>query len=160
MLQNMAEKKIKNEPQNDYRLIGFATSLREHKLCFHLNTILNTDFRKISNLIFESADRSRSIEFSVLSSPDAEQKNDFIVFANKNLGDVLLPEISQFDYVMKIKGKIDDSELEAQIEAISVLPNMLMCTEISLKKIKNKERLEYEEEKPTQKLMMNKKRWL
>lgn len=156
----MAEKKIKNELQNDYRLIGFATSLREYKLCFHLNSVLNTDFRKVKNLIFETNDRTRKIEFSVLSSTDNEQKIDYIVFANKNLGDVLLPEINQFDYVMKIIGKVNDEELNAQIETLSNIPNVFLCTEISLKKLKTRERLEYEEEKVPQKLMLNKKRLL
>lgn len=154
----MAEKKIKNELQSDYRLIGFATSLREHKLCYHLNKVLAADFRKLTNLVFETSDRTRKMEFSVLSSSGNEQKNDYIVFANKNLGDVLLPEITQFDFVMKISGKLSDEELSDQLEAMGQLPDIMFCTEIALKKIKNKERLEYEEEKVTQKLMRGKKR--
>jgi hypothetical protein len=154
----MAEKKIKNELQSDYRLIGFATSMREYKLCFHLNQILEADFRKLKDLTFETSDRSRKMEFSVLSSSGNEQKNDYIVFANKNLGDVLLPEIVQFDYVMKVSGKISAEEISEQLEVIGQLPDMMLCKEIELKKIKNKERLEYEEEKVTQKLMRVKKR--
>jgi hypothetical protein len=98
------------------------------------------------------------MEFSVLSSSGNEQKNDYIVFANKNLGDVLLPEIVQFDYVMKVSGKISAEEISEQLEVIGQLPDMMLCKEIELKKIKNKERLEYEEEKVTQKLMRVKKR--
>lgn len=154
----MAEKKIKNELQSDYRLIGFATSMHEYKLCFHLNKILEADFRKLKDLTFETSDRSRKMEFSVLISSGNEQKNDYIVFSNKNLGDVLLPEIVQFDYVMKVSGKISDEEISEQLEVIGQLPDMMLCKEIELKKIKNKERLEYEEEKVTQKLMRVKKR--
>jgi hypothetical protein len=154
----MAEKKIKSEIQNDYRLIGLSTSLREYKLCFHLNQLIGTDFRKLPNLVFESSDHLRKIGFSVFSSLDGEEKNSYIVFANKSLGEVLLSEISQFDFLIKISDSITDKELNELLDSIGQLPNVIFCTEIELKKIKNKGRLEYVEEKTTQKLMLGKKR--
>lgn len=149
----MAEKKITNELTIDYKLVGIASSLKEYKLCYHLNTFLKCDFIKLTDLIFEPTDRTRKIQFSVFKSGTEDDHNQFVVFSNKNLQDVLLPEISNFDYVLQIHGKYGEEELKSLITGIKQFPEVIMTAEIPLKKIKSRERLVYEEEKPVQKLM-------
>lgn len=144
-------KSIKNEPDRDFRLAGIASSLKEYKLCFCLNQLLNCDLVKLNDLAFEPADRTRKVQFSVFKSGTEEDKNQIMVFGNKNLGDFLLPEVSQFDYIIRIGGRYSDEEMLLLVNGIRALPEVLMSTEIPLKKIKSKDRLIYEEEKPVRK---------
>ena len=153
----MAEKRIKNELDTDYRLAGIATSLKEYKLCYHLNQLLGCDFRKLKDLIFEPKDRTRSTQFSVIKAGDDADKNQFIVFSNKSSGEYLLPEVSNFDYIIQVWGKYDDEDMRLLVEAIKQFPEVVMSAEIPVKKIKSKERLVYEEEKPAQKLITTKR---
>lgn len=154
----MTGKKIKNESAAlDYRLAGIASSLKEYKLCHHLNQLLNCDFRKLRDLVFVPTDRMRSLQFSVFKAGEEEDKNQFFVFSNKNLGEYLLPEINQFDYLLRIQGKFEEDDLKNLLDQIKQLPEVVMVTSIPLKKIKSKERLVYEEEKPSQKLILPKK---
>ena len=152
----MADKKITNDLSTDYKLVGISSSLKEYKLCYHLNNLLSCDFRKVSDLIFEPTDRTRKIQFSVFKAGEEDDKNQFIVFTNKNLQDVLLPEISNFDYVLQIHGKCEDDNLKNLVSGIKQFPEVVMTAEIPLKKIKSKERLVYEEIKPVLKLMKRK----
>lgn len=153
----MAERKIKNELSTDYIVVGIASSLKEYKLCYHLNQLLACDFKKLKDLIFEPTDRTRKIQFSVFSGCDEGDRNQFIVFSNKNLDEVLLPEISNFDYILQIHGKFEEEEMKNLMEGIRGFPEVVMTAEIPLKKIKSKERLVYEEEKPVQKLISPKR---
>ena len=139
----MAEKKITNDLDTDYRLLGIASALKEYKVCHHLNQLLGCDFRKLPALVFEPKDRIR--------------KNTFVVFTNKNMGEYLLPEISNFDYIVQIRGKFTDDYILNLMEGIRKFPEVVMCLEVPLKKIKSKERLSYEEEKEVQKLLTPKK---
>ena len=148
----MADKKITNEPDTDYRLAGIATSLKEYQVCHHLNQLLGCDFRKLEALVFEPKDRTRKTEFSVFKAEDAS-KTAFIVFSNKNLGEYLLPEISNFDYIVQIRGKFTDDSMAALRDGIKQFPQVVMCLEVPLKKIKSKERLSYQEEHEVQRLM-------
>lgn len=156
-LSSMADKKIKYDPTDDYKVVGIASSLKEYKLCYHLNTFLNCDFKKLKDLIFEPTDRTRKIQFSVFKAGDENDKNYFVVFTNKDLQDVLLPEISNFDYVLQIHGKYEEEELKNLTSAIKQFPEVMMTAEIPLKKIKSKERLVYVEEKIVQKLISPKR---
>jgi hypothetical protein len=152
----MAEKKITNELNTDYKLVGIASSLKEYKLCYHLNLLLNCDFKKLTDLVFEPTDRTRKIQFSVFKGCDEHDKNQFIVFSNKNLNEVLLPEISNFDYVLQLHGRFEAEDIKTLIEGIKAFPEVIMTAEIPLKKIKSKERLVYEEERVVHKLISSK----
>lgn len=149
----MADRKITNELVTDYKLVGVATSLKEYKFCFHLNQLLGCDFNKLKDLIFEPTDRTRKVQFSVFKAGDETDQNSYMVFSNKNKQDVLLPEISNFDYVIKIHGKYEAADIKTLTDGIRLFPDVMMTAEIPLKKIKSKERLVYEEEKPVQKLI-------
>ena len=153
----MADKKIKNELDTDYHLVGIASSLKEYKLCHYLNELLGCDFRKLEPLSFEPKDRTRKIQFSVFKAGDDEDMNTFVVFTNKNLGEFLLPEVNNFDYIIQVTGKYPAEEIKTLAEKIKQFPDVMMSAEIPLKRIKSKERLVYEEEKPTQKLMSRKR---
>lgn len=152
----MAEKKIKNELSADYLLAGIATSLKEYKLCYHLNILLDCSFKKLDDLTFEPTDRSRQAQFSVFKAGEEKDMNRFWVFANKKLSDVLLPEIANFDFIIKIEGRYDEGNFIKLIEGVKLFPEVMMVAEIPLKKIKSKERLEYREVIPVLKLMKKK----
>lgn len=153
----VADKKIKNELPTDYQLIGIASSLREYKLCYHLNQLLRCDFRKLKDLVFEPTERTRTVQFSVFKAGEEEDLNKFIVFTNKSLGEVLLPEVSNFDYIVQIQGNYEIENVENLINGIRQFPEVMMTAEIPLKKIKSKERLIYEEERPSHRLINTKR---
>lgn len=154
----MAEKRIKNELDEDYILVGIASSMKEYRLCYYLNLLLGCDFRKLDDLIFESKDRGPNIQFSVFKAGEEEEdRNQFVVFTNKYLGQHLLTEVSQFDYILQIWGRYSDEELHVLMDGIKLFPNTVMIAEVPLKKIKTRERLVYREEKPVPRLLTTKR---
>lgn len=153
----MAEKRIKNELDTDYRVVGVATSLKEYKLCYHLNQLLECDFQKLKDVSFEPTDRTRTSQFSVLKAKATDGQTVYMVFANKNNGELLLPEAGSFDFLLQVTGRTEDDFIHGIIESVKLFPDVLLTAEIPLKKIKNKERLVYEEEKPARKLITPKR---
>lgn len=153
----MALKKIKNESEIDYRLIGIASTQKEYRLCHHLNRALELDFEKQKDNPFESVHQTHTVKFSVYMSANVEGKNQFILFSNKNRGEFLLPEISNFDFVLQVKGKCSDEEIANIIEAVKQLPEVMFCVEIPVKKIRNSERLIYEAEKEPRKIFLKRR---
>ena len=155
---NLPAGKAGNELTADYKLIGIASSLREYKICHHLNQLLGCDFRKLKDLVFAPTERTRNVQFSVFKAGEEEDLNKFIVFTNKSLGEVLLPEVSNFDYIVQVHGSYDSEGMDSLVNGIKQFPEVMMTAEIPLKKIKSKERLIYEEERPSHHLI-NKKRF-
>lgn len=153
----MAEKRIKNEFEYDYRLIGIATTLKEYRLGYFLNELFSCDFRKLKDLLFESSERERNVFFGVLKAIPDDGATEYLVFSNKNGTDTLLPEAANFDYIVQITGKLPDSELADIIREIKKINQVLLCTEIPLSRLKNQQRLIYEEEKIAQRPLFRKR---
>ena len=153
----MAEKRIKNELDTDYVVIGIATSLREYKLCYHLNNLLECDFRKLKDITFEPTDRTRTSQFSVFKAASADNQMQYMVFANKNGGEVLLPEAASFDFLLRVDGNLEIEQVATLVDGIRNLPDVLLTAEIPARKIKNRERLVYEEEKASRRLITTKR---
>lgn len=153
----MAEKRIKNELDTDYVVIGIATSLREYKLCYHLNNLLECDFRKLKDITFEPTDRTRTSQFSVFKAASADNQMQYMVFANKNGGEVLLPEAASFDFLLRVDGNLEIEQVATLVDGIRNLPDVLLTAEIPARKIKNRERLVYEEEKAPRRLITTKR---
>ena len=153
----MAEKRIKNELDTDYVVIGIATSLREYKLCYHLNNLLECDFRKLKDITFEPTDRTRTSQFSVFKAASADNQMQYMVFANKNGGEVLLPEAASFDFLLRVDGNLEIEQVSTLVDGIRNLPDVLLTAEIPARKIKNRERLVYEEEKAPRRLITTKR---
>jgi hypothetical protein len=154
----MAEKRIKNELDDDYILVGIASSLKEYRLCHFMNLLLGCDFKKLEDLVFESRDRGQNVQFSVFKAGEEDiDRNQFVVFTNKYLGQHLLNEVSNFDYILQIWGKYSDEELHVLMDGIKLFPQTVMTAEVPLKKVKTRERLVYHEEKPAAKLLTTKR---
>ena len=64
------------------------------------------------------------------------------------MGEFLLPEVSNFDYIVQITGKFDDKNMKTMLEGMKRIEEVVLSAEIPLRKIKSKERLVYLEEKP------------
>ncbi len=124
----MADKKLTNDLDTDYRLAGIATSLKEYKLCYYLNRLLDCDFKKLEPLTFEPKDRSRKIQFSVFKAEQGDTNNAYIVFTNKNMGEFLLPEVSNFDYIVQITGKFKDENMRKMLDGIKKLEEVVLST--------------------------------
>lgn len=149
----MKEKRITAEFKFDFRLIGIATTLKEYRFCFFLNELLGCDFVKLKDQNVESKDRSSTQTFSVFKGTSANRKSTFFVFSNKNSGQFLLPELNEFDFLLMIRGEMEDEELLNLNEGVSRLNQVLLCSVIPPKKIKNLNRIVYHEEKPIHRLI-------
>jgi hypothetical protein len=111
----------------------------------------------LKDVVFEPVDRTRTSQFSVFKATATDGQTDYLVFANKSTGEVLLPEVGNFDFLFQVIGRNDDEFIDNCLEEIRNFPEVLLTAEIPLKKVRNKERLVYEEEKPARKLISPKR---
>lgn len=148
----------KEEISYEYRLIGLATALKEYRLCHYLNTILEADFVRLDNHELDTGERSRKPAFSVYRSVTENHREPLFVFGNKNKGDILLPELPGFDFLLQLQGTPLDNDVKAWVQAIQSLSQIMLVYEVPLKKVKNKDRLIYQEKTETVRYQMPRKR--
>jgi hypothetical protein len=133
--------KLLDEPEEDFRLIGIATTLKEYKIGYELNRILNTEFEKKADIQFENKERGRTLSFGLLMAANEQEDVQYFIFNNRNLGETLLPQLSDYDYLLKIEGNVSAQQISAALEGIKALKEVIICAEIPLDKIKQAGRL-------------------
>ena len=144
----MSDRKITSEPDKNFKLIGIATSERDYRLCYMLSEAMGWEITRLPNQEVELKDRSIKMSLSVFKAVHDLTHSTFYLFANKNMGELLLPEAGNFDYLLKTEGSYKG--IKDLVKKIKAIDAVLAVSEISVKTLKNWDRLAYEEpvEKP------------
>ncbi|WP_246163457.1 IPExxxVDY family protein [Sphingobacterium humi] len=148
----------------DFILIGISTVLRDYRLCHFINKATGLQFvhgkedyidhngnKKEKpqdeldyHILYESKKNKPSIQHHFITYRYNNQTYDFefYLLSNKSIeGGTLIPEIMSFDYFLLIKHYIDEEDLEALMDNIKNIPEVLLVKEIDPTVLKSKENL-------------------
>jgi len=116
----MKKNKLESEYKVDFELVGMVCTKKEYKLAWYLNEALNMSFVKQEDIRIEFSDNT-SMLISNFKAKGAHHSIELL--QNRLLSSAhpkykyLLPELSKFDYLLKIK----DEALELTSENVSVI---------------------------------------
>ncbi|MVZ67664.1 IPExxxVDY family protein [Sphingobacterium sp. DK4209] len=148
----------------DFILIGLSSVLRDYRLCHFINK--HTGLKLVHgkedyidhngnkkdkpqneldyHIIFETKKNKPSTQHHFITYRYNNQTYDFefYLLSNKSIeGGTLIPEIVSFDYFLLIKHYIDEEDLEALIDNLKSIPEVLLVKEIDPTVLKSKENL-------------------
>lgn len=142
----MKKNKLDNTYTFDFDLIGIVCNQKEYKLAWHLNQALQIDLAKqedakiafsdhtsilISSLIHKGPHHSVSLVQNKLSA-SASHKYKY-----------LIPECSQFDYLLKIQDETKELTAENVAVRIKRIPIVEYSLRLNFDQLKSKENLLY-----------------
>jgi len=139
----MTDRKITSEPDKNFKLIGIASAERDYRLCYMLTETLGWEITRLPNHEIELRDRSAKFSVGTFKAIQPLTGSIFYLFANKSGGEVLLPEGSSFDYLLKVEGAFRGAK--DLLKKIKLIESVLTASEIPVKALKNWDRLAYEE---------------
>lgn len=134
-------KNLKFEIDLDFVLIAITTSLKDYRICHHINKQLNFNFLKVTDLEVDIPGVSVPVFFSLYQYHWEASETDFYFIANKGSNGYLVPEMRKADYFLMIKNYIDDDDLNKLITALNRIPEIVAAVKIDPKKIKSRENL-------------------
>ena len=134
-------KTLKFEIDLDFVLVAITTSLRDYRLCHHINKRLNFDFTKKPDLELDIIRGAGPVFFSLYQYHWEASETDFYFIANKGSDGYLVPEMRKADYFLMIKNYIDDDDLDKLVSALNKIPEIVAAVKIDPKKIKSRENL-------------------
>jgi hypothetical protein len=148
----------------EFILIGSSSVLRDYRLCHFINKHTGLQFvygkedyldhngntkekpkdELDYHIIYESKKNKPSIQnhFNIFRYHNPTFEFEFYLLSNRSVeGAALIPEISSFDYFLLVKHYIDDEDLDALLENIKSIPEVLLVKEIDPTILKSKENL-------------------
>ncbi len=130
----------------DFELFGLVCNKKEYKLAWHLNQALNITLVKKDDIKIEYADNT-----AILISNYIYQ-TEFVLFEllqNKLVGSgslakkLLMPELKQFDFLLKFKDQTDEMTSENVNAIFKDIPIIEYAMRLKFDTLKSKENLFY-----------------
>lgn len=124
------------------RLLGIVASIEQYRFCWHLNQILNFDFRINNSIEIHLSKKTRNYFFPIYQYGQQAGTIKHYLYNNEYDGEYLLPEFKHLDFLWLMKDDImKDEEVNIFINSIKTIPSVQMVIELTNEKIKNKQHL-------------------
>lgn len=136
----MNKKFLKLELDFDFILLSITSQLRDYRLCYQINKILNFDFKKIEDLEINYAgehEKYHSCYIHFIEDVSAK----YYLISNKGTDGYLIPELKGTDFFVIIKDFIDDEDLDFFLKQIKKIDDIQAIVELDPKKLKSRENL-------------------
>ncbi|HSN09338.1 MAG: IPExxxVDY family protein [Bacteroidota bacterium] len=124
------------------RLLGIVASIEQYRFCWHLNQILNFDFRINNSIEIHLNKKTRNYFFPIYQYGEQSGTIKHYLYNNEDDGEYLLPEFRHLDFLWLMKDDVlKDQELSVLMNSIKTIPSVQMVVELTNEKIKNKQHL-------------------
>ncbi len=124
------------------RLLGIVASIEQYRFCWHLNQILNFDFRINNSIEIHLNKKTRNYFFPIYQYGEQSGTIKHYLYNNEDDGEYLLPEFRHLDFLWLMKDDVlQDHELSVLMNSIKTIPSVQMVVELTNEKIKNKQHL-------------------
>ena len=124
------------------RLLGIVASIEQYRFCWHLNQLLNFDFRINNSIEIHLNKKTRNYFFPIYQYGEHSGTIKHYLYNNEDDGEYLLPEFRHLDFLWLMKDDVlKDQELSVLMNSIKTIPSVQMVVELTNEKIKNKQHL-------------------
>lgn len=126
----------------DTRLLGIVAPIEQYRFCWHLNQLLNFDFRINNKIEIQLNKKDRKYFFSIYQFGQQSGTIKHYLYNNEDDGEYLLPEFKHLDFLWLMKDDImKDEEVAVFINSIKTINSVQMVVELTNEKIRNKQHL-------------------
>ncbi len=127
---------------SDTRLLGIVAPIEQYRFCWHLNQLLNFNFRINNNLEIQLNKKARKYFYSIYEYGEQSGTIKHYIYNNEDDGEYLLPELKHLDFLWLMKYDImEDDEVRMLMNSIKTISAVQLITELTNEKIKNKQHL-------------------
>ena len=121
------------------RLMGIVAPLKSYQLCWHLNQLLQFDFRINIDIEIQLLKKQRQYYFSIFEYREPTSCLVHYLYNNQFDGEYLLPEFKHLDYLWLLKGDLVEEEfLQSLLSSIKTLTGVQLVMELEKDMIRNK----------------------
>ena len=126
----------------DTRLLGIVAPIEQYRFCWHLNQMLNFDFRINNSIEIQLNKKDRKYFFPIYEYGEQSGTIKHYLYSNEDDGEYLLPEFKHLDFLWLIKDDImHDEEVDMLTASIRTISPVQLITELTNEKIRNKQHL-------------------
>lgn len=125
----------------DFNIWGINSPMEDYKLCWYLNKLLKWDFKRVEDVIVKSNKDKSLKEFNAYKYNNEIDLFTVEIIQNKKDGNILLPELINFDYIFIFQGEEEYFNKEEITELLREIKGIQSIFELDINNIKSKSNL-------------------
>jgi len=136
--------KLEVDYDYDFGFIGMITSLKGHKLAWHMNEVLKIELGKDDDICLDFLNEGK---LAILNFNFKTEYSNFRLIKNKSFefaniaSPYLIPELKNYDYFIQIKDESDAFDADLIIEKLKDIQGIEYITKIETEKLKSLDNL-------------------
>jgi hypothetical protein len=127
----------------DFEVLAIISSEKDYKLAWNINKVLNIHFKKDQDLCLEFSKRSKLVFSNFIY--DTEYASLRLLknrsYDSTDSKPFLLPELREYDYIIKTEGEKDIFKMDKIIDSLKLLSVIQYLKKIEIHTLKNRENL-------------------
>lgn len=127
------------ENEYDFELIGISCHSKDYRICWSLNNVLKTNFKRIED--YEIQKKNEIINFPFFEYIDEDNNIEYFVIANKSSEGYLVSEKQSIDYFLVLKGSVTDRLVENLTKKVKEIDVVIIAHRIDVNELKSKQNL-------------------
>ena len=125
----------------DFSIWGINSSMEDYRLCLHLNQSLNWDFKRTNDIEFYSPQIKGIKHFNAYKYKNDVDFYILELIQNKNGGNILIPELKNFDFLFLLHGEDDYFDKETFNLLLTKIPGLQSAIQLEINLLKSKHNL-------------------
>lgn len=130
----------------DFELFGLVCPKKEYKLAWHLNEVFDISLKKVQDIRIEFSNRTAILISNCRYEEEylqIELLQNRLVGSGESKIQYLMPELKQFDYLLKMKDETDELTIEEFAARIRDIPIVEYVMRLNFDTLKSRENLLY-----------------
>ncbi len=136
--------KLKVDNDIRFRLMGISCHENDYRLVWAVNNQLKWNFVKTGNLVVHNQKLKTDLEFSRFTFTDDSRYMTYHLISNRCPDGFLFPEIRNLDFLLRLSGEINNSELEILIKQYRKIDMISAVFAIEPNQIRNIHQISFE----------------
>lgn len=116
----MSKDKLTYQFSFNYKIVAISTHLKDYRVSFYLNKLLDLKLKKIPNLVVDNKAEESAQTFELQHYTIEEETTEYFLIHNKNMGLCFLPSLKHFDFLLLIKAENEINNQDQIIEKLKI----------------------------------------
>jgi hypothetical protein len=127
--------------QFDFSIWGINSNMEDYRLCLQLNNATRWHLKREPDIEFYSPKIKEYKHFNVYKFKNVIDFYTIELIQNKNSGNILIPELKNFDFLFLLHGEDDYFDINEFTQILTQISGVQSCLQIDVNSLKSRNNL-------------------
>lgn len=105
-------------------MLGLVSPAKDYRVAWCINRRLGLSLAKADDLFLDDPRTARNLSFGRFTHTDQLDRVEYLLLGNRGKSESIHPKLKSFDYLLLVKGEIDEARMKSVQQALESEENL------------------------------------